>query len=388
MHSKLVLAFILVCFSCNLFAQLTLDQKVAFIIEATQHSGSNLWWGHEIPAGYLEAMKQYIVLGADPNVRSNHGNTPLHYAAAAGDLEFIESLVCEHHVDVDSPNANGVTPLMTAAMFGQKKAMELLIALNAKIDERDHRRGRTALHWSVKAKKQASISLLWSLGADINAMDIYGRSPLNYVSWSKYGGNEVWYLLISYGARMTQSVSWLADGAQLLPITDNSVIIRGVKGERMTRRPDPFFALRISSSNLNSRFFLRDFLTYPENRAREINQFRNRFGHSLLFSAVYFRNIPCVLLLLERGANPLNPEHGLSCSSLVLANRIPDFHQLNVLTGETYFHGIFRAAMWHFYLLLAPITRDGAPMFLAADIVRYIAFLTVSVHIPKAERRL
>lgn len=387
MYFKSLVAFTFMCFSFDLFAQLSLDEKTILIIDCTTRDNGNLWWGEEIPAKNLAFMKQCIAQGANPRVQNVDGISPIHYAAAAGDLEFIKHLVNAHGVNLNSPNKKGVTPLMVAAMFGKADAVELLSFLGANMEARD-RKYRTALHWAATADAANSIATLCSSGANVHAFDSDGATPMNIASWMKNSRNEALYILMSYGAQLTRPVRWWAGWSQLLPITDTVQIMQNARTEMRSRTPDLFLPLRISSDIHNARRLLRRFLAYPAYRGRDINQFRNAFGNSLLFSAVYFRSIPCALVLLEHGANPLHTEYSGTSTSLVLANRILDFHHLNVLTGETYFQGMVRAAVWQVYLILAPLTRHGAPMFLAPDMLRCIAFLIVSLHIPEAERRL
>ncbi|KAH0998912.1 hypothetical protein HUJ05_013321 [Dendroctonus ponderosae] len=74
----------------------------------------------------LELMLQ--VPGLDPNKPDNEGNTPLHFAAQAGQVECLNCLASRcRGVEIDARNNLGFTPLMKAALQGRNKCAKLLL---------------------------------------------------------------------------------------------------------------------------------------------------------------------------------------------------------------------------------------------------------------------
>lgn len=74
---------------------------------------------HEIVRLLLEA-------GADPNMKSREGGTPLHSAAFTGDIEIVRMLVA-HGADRAATDGKGRTPLDVARDRGHAEAAALLV---------------------------------------------------------------------------------------------------------------------------------------------------------------------------------------------------------------------------------------------------------------------
>ncbi|XP_011497992.1 PREDICTED: ankyrin repeat and SOCS box protein 14-like isoform X2 [Ceratosolen solmsi marchali] len=87
--------------------------------------------------------------GADANLPDNEGNTPLHFAAQAGQTECLNILLqrCPT-IEVDARNSLGFTPLMKAALQGRTKCAKILLFAGANPTLRDHGRGLRAEQWA------------------------------------------------------------------------------------------------------------------------------------------------------------------------------------------------------------------------------------------------
>jgi hypothetical protein len=76
--------------------------------------------------GNIDAVKALIARDADVN---KPGWTALHYAASgtAPEHAAIMALLLEHHAYIDAASPNGSTPLMMAAQYGTREALQLLL---------------------------------------------------------------------------------------------------------------------------------------------------------------------------------------------------------------------------------------------------------------------
>lgn len=80
--------------------------------------------------GALYVMQALLAAGADVDVRSDMGNSPLHLAARGGYSEVVVQLV-QSGAFVDAINRSGVTPLQMALAHGHVDVARSLLRLNA-----------------------------------------------------------------------------------------------------------------------------------------------------------------------------------------------------------------------------------------------------------------
>lgn len=105
------------------------------------------------------------------------GNSALHHACADARMEAARWLI-EHGADANSTGAKQATPLMLAARSGSVPLVELLLGRGARVAAQDQE-GATALGWaSGGADEPRLIAALITAGADLNAADRSGRTPL------------------------------------------------------------------------------------------------------------------------------------------------------------------------------------------------------------------
>lgn len=109
--------------------------------------------------------------------------TPLHEAAAAGDLATVKHLLAwginanelgEYQVGVHRR-----TPLHWASVMGRRPVIAELIKHNADVDARDSF-GRTPLHWAARHNNTGAVEELLVHGADPLVLDVDGLTPLAF----------------------------------------------------------------------------------------------------------------------------------------------------------------------------------------------------------------
>uniref|UniRef100_A0A669DCX5 Ankyrin repeat domain 52 n=1 Tax=Oreochromis niloticus TaxID=8128 RepID=A0A669DCX5_ORENI len=109
-----------------------------------------------------------------------HKWTALHAAAAEGQVDCILLLVnMEQSADIiDSPDTQGQTALMLAALGCHTDCVHILLEKNAKPDAAD-KQGFTALHRAVMMGSEECVSALLEHGASALSRDSQGRTPLH-----------------------------------------------------------------------------------------------------------------------------------------------------------------------------------------------------------------
>jgi ankyrin repeat protein len=151
------------------------------------------------------------IVEKDPSqvrTRDNVGNTPLHVAAIAGSVPMIEWLLSKG-ADVEAANTEAMTPLFEAIRNGKDEAARVLIEKGAKTGG--------ALHRAAMNNRTAVMELLITKGADIEARDPRGYTPLTMVTRIS-GPFEALELLVKKGANIN-----LPDSLGNTPL-DNAII--------------------------------------------------------------------------------------------------------------------------------------------------------------------
>jgi ankyrin repeat protein len=148
--------------------------------------------------------------GADPNAKSNRGNTPLHLANT--EKPRIVELLLHHGADISAVNAWGRTPLLEMIHrlgFGSSlerrepniKMFEILLDCGADVNSTDDN-GATVFHYILRsitnmAANPESIPFIQKLvraGADLNKKDKKGRPPL----FSYHDSSYYWTALATH----------------------------------------------------------------------------------------------------------------------------------------------------------------------------------------------
>ncbi|MFC6978993.1 ankyrin repeat domain-containing protein [Microbulbifer taiwanensis] len=232
-------------------------------------------------------MREFLMAaGANPDIASNSGFTPLMRAVFDGNLPAARSLVSAQ-VHLESRNREGWTALHLTANLAKhggrsqdQALVRLLVEAGANLNARENK-GRTPLNLSVVNSRSAVLELLLASGADPDIGDKRGITPLlNAV----YDGNfAAVQALVAAGA----DVAAVNDrGWSALHYTANSVANRVVNSaERRGWSRDEATARLLIESGVN------------------VNA-RDNYGFTPLFLSVANNREEIRDLLLAAGANP------------------------------------------------------------------------------------
>lgn len=129
----------------------------------------------------IEGMTGLLAAGADPASGDDHGNTVMDYASAAENPAALAALLGAG-VDPDTRNARtGQTALFTAIMHARQPQIRALVAAGADVDATDLA-GNTPLHHAAKVNDVAVVLLLLEAGADPLRVNGQGVTFQRYLS--------------------------------------------------------------------------------------------------------------------------------------------------------------------------------------------------------------
>jgi len=163
--------------------------------------------------GDLESTQLLVEAGADINLTSKDGSTPLTSAIMRGHIEIIKYLLDQPNIDILTPTMFGFTPLISAASKAQNDIVKLLLLrrkdLVPNMLYRDND-GSTALHHACQSIINNPIDTIMillnkareaKLNDYVDCVDFSGSTPLLSACWhdSQYLPDII-DLLLQYGA--------------------------------------------------------------------------------------------------------------------------------------------------------------------------------------------
>lgn len=139
-------------------------------------------------SGDIDAVRAQLDRGVDPSLRWDdpsrafrHGKSALMWATRFGHLEIVDLLI-QRGADIHFVHKLVGNVLHYAAFHGQTKIGALLISHGLHVDSRDLMWHRTPLNVAASHLKHEFARMLIGAGADVNAVDLAGITPLDCAS--------------------------------------------------------------------------------------------------------------------------------------------------------------------------------------------------------------
>ena len=147
----------------------------------------------------MAMCKLLLRSGAKISLMDKHGEQPLHLASLGKEASVCELLVA-HGADVTAVNKKGETPLKLAVAAGYSNTCYPLITKDS-VNVGDHD-GNRPLHFAAGSDDIVTVQLLVDGGADTNAVNKHGQTPLHTAAGGKRDCPELCVLLIGKGAEV------------------------------------------------------------------------------------------------------------------------------------------------------------------------------------------
>ncbi|CEM07957.1 unnamed protein product [Vitrella brassicaformis CCMP3155] len=151
-------------------------------------------------AGSADLVHLFITLGAAIEAREPIGRTPLHLACEYGHKKAVGCLL-HAGANLEARDGLGRTPFHLGCCSENRNVVSILLHSKPSLIHATDKHERTGLYYAVLSRHwsgQDITKLLLAKGADVNARDLYGRTPLHYAC--EDGQSNVVPLLLRNGA--------------------------------------------------------------------------------------------------------------------------------------------------------------------------------------------
>jgi len=137
-----------------------------------------------VSRGNIPMVDAILSTEADVNIQDTNGRAPLHLATE--DAQLIQHLLSRDDINIDIPDAKGITPLMQTVATGSTDAIAALIMGGADVDAQG-KDGKTAVFFLALREgiEKTIVQTLVNAGADLSHQDDKGNNILHILALAK-----------------------------------------------------------------------------------------------------------------------------------------------------------------------------------------------------------
>ncbi|VDN93590.1 unnamed protein product [Brugia pahangi] len=249
--------------------------------------------------------------------RDNEDRLALHYAAETADAETFKRILEMDHSLIHCQDQNGYTPLLIASMSGNVPAIKLMIENNIQINHIDKEK-HSAVHWAVACGQLEALITLLESGARVDCVDNQGAQAVHYAAAATTNDitlercEAILHILLKYGANVNARdidgrtpILWAASCGNLEIV----IILSQIGGDIYATDRDQLGAIHCAASH--GHIHIIEYLI--SNLDPFIVNSVDRNGDTALFYAVTLGHYECARLLLLNGAEVNHQDRHLRC---------------------------------------------------------------------------
>jgi ankyrin repeat protein/Ca2+-binding EF-hand superfamily protein len=158
---------------------------------------------HACLAGHLETVNLLLTKAADPTLQDNVGRSAIHYACCCTDTEVIRFLLAKNRNLISLTDNSGCSALHYAVFNSGAKQVDMiriLLEFGAQVDAIDNV-GKTPLHHAAETGKKRCIPILMKHGANVYAREtVNKKTPLDMAM-----NPTIEQLIVMYGPEQLKS---------------------------------------------------------------------------------------------------------------------------------------------------------------------------------------